>query len=259
MRELSECLYEFDITGYVVMPSVVGERDIRALLDYWSSNLAGHPVHDVNFNWGDPWRRLIDHEPVFIFLCEIFNSRFRLDHMFCADERFISAGAKLHHGPNMFEDGIYYFVRDQKIHSGLVAVQYSLIDAPIQANHFCCIPGSHCGNFPVPERLRTPDDNSMVRHVLLRAGDALIFSEALVHGTCKVESSAPRRAVFARYMNANSYFRRPPQHDAITTLPQTPNHAQLGNGHFDPGLLSPRQYQIVAEPAYVRGRPDLNG
>lgn len=257
MKEHSEYLYEFDINGYVILPSVLRDNEIQNFLDYWSSNLFEHPVHDVNFNWGAEWCRLIDCEPVFAFLCAVFNSRFRLDHMFCVDERFVSAGAKLHHGPNMFEEGIYYFVRDKKIHCGLVAAQYSLIDAPLQANHFCCIPGSHRGNFPVPEHLRTLKDNALARHIALRAGDALIFSEALVHGTCKVESSGPRRAVFARYMNAYSYFRRPPQHDLINILPRTPNHAQSNNNHFDPRCLSPRQRQIVVEPAYARGRPAL--
>lgn len=179
--------------------------------------------------------------------------------MFCADERFVSAGARLHHGPAMFEDGIYYFVQNQKIHSGLVAIQYSLIDASIRVNHFFCIPGSHRGNFPIPENIGAISNHSMVRHIPLRAGDALIFSEALVHGTCAVNCSGPRRAVFARYMNAHSYFRRPPQHDLITALPKTPNHAQGRNESFDPCLLSPRQLKIVVEPAYARDHPDLKG
>ena len=259
MKELPEYLYEFDVNGYIVMPSVICEGDIKLLLDYWSANLTEHPVRDVNFDWGDEWRRLIDRDQVFNFLCEIFNFRFRLDHMFCADERFVSAGARLHHGPSMFEDGIYYFVRNQKIHSGLVAIQYSLIDTSIHVNHFCCIPGSHRGNFPVPENSRTLSNNSMARHIPLRAGDALIFSEALVHGTCVVKCSGPRRAVFARYMNAHSYFRRPPQHDLITTLPKTPNHAQERHESFDPRLLSPRQLKIVVEPAYARDHPDFKG
>ena len=58
MKELPEYLYEFDINGYVIMPGVICEGDIQLLLDYWSANLTEHPVRDVNFDWGDAWRRM---------------------------------------------------------------------------------------------------------------------------------------------------------------------------------------------------------
>ena len=52
MKEHSEYLYEFGINGYVILPSVLRDNEIQNFLDYWSSNLFEHPVHDVNFNWG---------------------------------------------------------------------------------------------------------------------------------------------------------------------------------------------------------------
>jgi hypothetical protein len=39
MKGLPEYLYEFDVNGYIVMPSVICEGDIKLLLDYWSANL----------------------------------------------------------------------------------------------------------------------------------------------------------------------------------------------------------------------------
>ncbi|MCI3207085.1 hypothetical protein DBA20_19240 [Pandoraea capi] len=174
--------------------------------------------------------------------------------MFCADERFVSSGGQLHHQADMFDEGIYYWLRNKRIHSGLVAVQYAISDIPETTNHFCCIPGSHRANFPVPETYRSLANNALLRHVALNAGDAVIFSEALVHGTFKVKDSGPRRSVFARYMNNHSYFRRPASQREINSLPPTPNHAAAPNAQvFSTSGLTARQKQLVVEPAYARG------
>jgi len=124
-------------------------------------------LHDVNFDWGEDWRALIDLEAVLSFLDELFRSRFRLDHMFCVD--------------------------------------------------------------------------------------VLISSEALVHGTCVVPASGMRRAVFARYMNNHSYFRKPSGQRPIHALPATPNHAARGAHGFHVDRLTSRHRQLVVEPAYARG------
>ncbi|WP_035820335.1 phytanoyl-CoA dioxygenase family protein [Cupriavidus sp. SK-4] len=252
-----EHIYEFDLNGYVIIPAAITQPHLLRLQEYWSRHLITHFLHDVNFDWGEEWRALIDLEAVYRFLDIIYRSRFRLDHMFCVDERFISSGGNLHHEADMFDDGIYYWVRNHRIHSGLVAVQYAVSDISATENHFCCIPGSHRANFPVPDRYRSLANNPLLRHVFLRAGDAVIFSEALVHGTCKVADSGRRRSVFARYMNSHSYFRRPPAHQEITALPATPNHSVAGTQQFSPDRLTPRQRQLVAAPAYARSHPAI--
>lgn len=254
-----ESVYEFDLNGYVIIPAAIPEPQLRRLRAYWSEHLTEHPLHDVNFDWGEEWRALIDLEAVYRFLAIVYRSRFRLDHMFCADERFVSSGGNLHHEADMFDEGIYYWVRNHRIHSGLVAVQYAILDVGETENHFCCIPGSHRANFPVPDRYRGVIGNPLVRHIYLRAGDALIFSEALVHATCKVENSGQRRSVFARYMNNHSYFRRPPEHQEITALPATPNHSACGAQTFSKAMLTLRQQQLVTEPAYARKHAPTGG
>ncbi|MCC7634805.1 phytanoyl-CoA dioxygenase family protein [Stenotrophomonas rhizophila] len=255
----AEQLYQFDLNGYVVVPAAIDSSHLRRLLVYWSEHLTGNRLHDVNFDWGEEWRALIDLETVFPFLDEVFRSRFRLDHMFCVDERFVSSGGRLHHQADMFDEGIYYWVRNQRVHSGLVAVQYVLSDVTEAQSHFCCIPGSHRANFPVPGCYREVEGNPMLRHLFLRAGDVLIFSEALVHGTYVVPSSGPRRSVFARYMNNHSYFRKPSDQRPIHALPATPNHAASATPAFRVDRLTPRQYQLVVEPAYARGHAAIGG
>lgn len=256
---ISEQLYQFDLNGYVVIPQTISLSHLQRLQQFWSAHLTGHPLHDVNFDWGEEWRALIDPTPVYGFLSELFRSRFRLDHMFCVDERFVSSGGRLHHQADMFDEGIFYWVQNQRVHSGLVAVQYALTDTGEAASHFCCIPGSHRGNFPVPERYREIPDNPMLRHPTLCTGDALVFSEAMVHGTYVVPESGPRRAVYARYMNNHSYFRKPNGLHAIKALPATPNHAATGSQIFKADRLTPRQRQLVIELAYARGHAPIEG
>lgn len=254
-----EQIYEFDLNGYVVIPSAIDHQHLRQLQTFWKQHLTSHPVHDVNFNWGKEWRTLIDLNTVYPFLASVYRSKFRLDHMFCADERFVSSGGNLHHEADMFDEGIYYWVRNHRIHSGLIAVQYAISDVTSTENHFCCIPSSHRANFPVPSRFRDTANNSLLRHVFLSAGDALVFSEALVHGTWQVENSRTRRSVFARYMNNHSYFRRPHAHTEIVSLPPTPNHSSVNATTFAVEALTPRQRQLVAEPAYARGHGPVRG
>ncbi|AKC72116.1 phytanoyl-CoA dioxygenase family protein [Pandoraea oxalativorans] len=249
-----EYVYQFDINGFVIIPAAISRPHLQRLQHFWSDKLITRPLHDVNFDWGDDWRALIDIESVYSFLDVVYRSRFRLDHMFCADERFVSSGGQLHHQADMFDEGIFYWVRNQRIHSGLVAVQYAISDIPETANHFCCIPGSHRANFPVPDTYQSLANNALLRHVTLNAGDAVIFSEALVHGTYKVPNSEPRRSVFARYMNNHSYFRRPAAQREIVSLPPTPNHSVSSSAQvFSTSGLTNRQKQLVVEPAYARG------
>ena len=54
-----------------------------------------------------------------------------------------------------------------------------LVDHPAGAGGFTCIPGSHEAAFPVPERLEV----DLAVEVPLRAGDLVVFAEALTHGT----------------------------------------------------------------------------
>ncbi|MCY1282221.1 hypothetical protein D9M68_356620 [compost metagenome] len=196
-----EYIYQFDLNGYVIIPNAIARPHLQRLQEYWSEHLTNHSLHDINFDWGKEWRDLIDPESVYRFLDIIYRSKFRLDHMFCADERFVSSGGNLHHGADMFDEGIYYWVRNHRIHSGLITVQYAISDIGARESHFCCIPGSHRANFPVPDRYRNVTDNPLLRHIFLQAGDALIFSEALAHGTFKVPNSGQRRSVFARFVN----------------------------------------------------------
>lgn len=257
MRSLEELIYEFDIRGYVIIEDSITDDALDRLNRFWSTKLSTSHLHDVDFSWGKDWSGLIDNDRVFKFLSSIYNMFFRLDHIFCFDERFTSSSGRLHHGSDMFESGIYYDARNGKIHNGLTAVQYAISDTGERSSHFCCVPGSHRANFSTPEVYRSARDCPFLDHVYLKAGSALIFSEALVHGTFAVDSSTVRRGVLARYTNSYAYFRRPPDHTCNEYLPETPNHSTKGPIRVDKNQLTDRQNRIVTEPAYSRGKSSL--
>ncbi|EDT03011.1 hypothetical protein BamIOP4010DRAFT_3459 [Burkholderia ambifaria IOP40-10] len=255
--DIERLVYEFDINGYAVVKNALDQRLVSEINDFWQNNLQGHYLHDVNLNWSQNWRALIDIEPVYLILDRLFSSRFRLDHIFCADENFVSAGGKMHHQADMFEHGVFYFVKSNKIFNGLTGVMYALSDMSSNVSHFCCIPASHRANFAVPDEYRDPCSNPLIKHVFLAKGDALVFSEALVHGTYHVECSESRRAIFARYTNSYSYYRRPVEHADLSLLPSTPNHSKSRLQCIDRDKLTERQRRLVMEPAYARGKLPL--
>lgn len=257
MRDIERTIYEFDVNGYVVVKRALDARLITEINEFWDDNLLDHYLHDVNLNWSENWRALIDIEPVYQILDRLFLSRFRLDHIFCADENFVSAGGKMHHQADMFEEGVFYFVKSNKIFNGLTGVLYALSDMHAGVSHFCCIPASHRANFVVPDEYRNPKANPLLKHVFLDKGDALIFSEALVHGTYHVDSGELRRAIFARYTNSYSYYRRPAEYSDLSLLPPTPNHSASSGQYIDRDKLTERQKRLVVEPAYARGKPPL--
>ena len=71
---------------------------------------------------------------------------------------------------------------------------------PAGAGGLAVIPGSHKSNFNVPEDIRTLRRNSpIVRQVPTKAGDCVIFTERLLHGTLPWQGPGIRRTLFFKY------------------------------------------------------------
>jgi transposase-like protein len=192
-----------------------------ALNEFWEENLDNHFLNDVDFSWSPEWQDLIDAEAVFPLLDKLFNSKFQLDHMFGIDEHFMDNDGQLHDPANALEEGIFYHVQNKKVLNGLTSVLYALGDIDENVSHWCCIPGSHRANFALPAQYFDAQQNPLLRHFHLQKGDALVFSEALVHGSYSVASSRQRRAVLARYVSMYSYPYTLPEHHSGPRNPDT--------------------------------------
>lgn len=108
---------------------------------------------------------------------------------------------------------------------------------------FCCIPGSHKSNFvgslprDVSTYRRTPH---YVVQPPLAPGDAIIFTEALIHGTLPWTAEHERVALIYKY---------------------SPGHSAWMGTYYDPNRypgLTEQQRRILAPPS-VGERPDSVG
>ncbi|MEC4811881.1 MAG: phytanoyl-CoA dioxygenase family protein [Scytonema sp. PMC 1069.18] len=201
--------YLFDLQGFLVLENTLTPSEITAinqLLDQHISEVDEPGKLWVRFDsllgWGNPFRNLIDNPRITPYLEAILGSRFRLDHDYVHIIRqgIGPIGSELHGGGTPFDPCQYYLCKDGTIRSGLVAVAYHLTDVPPGVGGFGCIPGSHKSNFPLPKEwydLGNPPP--CVQTISGKAGTAILFTEALTHGTIPWQGQHERRTLFYKY------------------------------------------------------------
>jgi hypothetical protein len=176
----------------VIDAMVEREMDSEQTSHRWAHLLARSPA----------FRHLIDNPPVLPILEELLGAEFRLDHEYVDVIRsgMGPIGAGLHGGAIPFRPIEYYWSGDGQMHSGLVSVAYNLKDVGPDDWGFACVPGSHKSGFAFPDRWKDlTDPHPCVRRVTGAAGSAIIFTEALVHGTLLWQGAEDRRTAFYKY------------------------------------------------------------
>ena len=91
-----------------------------------------------------------------------------------------------------------YQAADGKIFATFINAGVSLVDVPAGTG-FVCIPGSHKAYFPKPDHIDIYDGPPIVANPSVKAGDVVLFTEALCHGARKWTEDAPRTSAFVRY------------------------------------------------------------
>ena len=110
-------------------------------------------------------------------------------------------------GSAYFDPTLYYHWQDNRMHCGLVVVTWQLVDHGPGAGGFVCVPGSHKSNLPGPQGLyHFRDHQDLVVQETCKAGDCIVFSESLTHGTARWRAAHQRRSVLFRYSPANSAY-----------------------------------------------------
>jgi ectoine hydroxylase-related dioxygenase (phytanoyl-CoA dioxygenase family) len=199
----------FDVQGYLVVEGVLPPERVQRMCAAMEEHGVREPQNNPNasrfggfLTWGEDWRNLIDEPKLLPILSELLGPRFRLDHAYGMAMRAAGEGGGegLHHHSAMFEHGCYYVTHRDRMHNGLIVVSYALTDINPGMGGFACIPGSHKALYPVPEQWYSVEDNPMVRQVPQKAGDVLIFTEALTHGTMPWrDPNIERRSVLLKY------------------------------------------------------------
>ena len=213
--------YLFDTFGYIVLKNVLNLQqveDLRATLKGPTEQFGPVAQSEGPLHWAQVWRDVLDLPTLSPVLEEIIGNHgtrrarekqgreslptFRLDHINIHTHiKQGFSGASLHGGWkgtggcqfSSYHDGFFY--------NGLVSVSFELYDTHPNDGGFGCIPGSHKSNVRLPEQWRVLGDSvpDCVTRVPAVPGDAIVFTEALTHGTLPWNSEATRKTVFYKF------------------------------------------------------------
>ena len=216
--------YFFDLNGYLVVPDALTANEIaecNAAIDSIQDRIRERPdrlsAESIALKgkqgredlvgmltwpkpWFEPFRNLLGHQAIVPHLVEILRDGFRLDHLYGIVMREGTEGLILHGGGTTDDFSHFYQFHNGRMRCGLTVVAWALTDCNPGDGGFACIPGSHKSNYSTPRDVALMDkDIGVVTHVPAKAGSAIIFTEALTHGTLPWKASHERRAVLYKY------------------------------------------------------------
>jgi hypothetical protein len=194
--ELDE-IYEFDLRGFLVVRQILTTEECARCL-----SLIGMPtVSPLNgkfafFGSDSFFMDLMSHPRTVDIMKTLLGLWFRFDHAFglrMTSEQPIKEN--LHGGPLENQGAFYYHWHSGRMSNGLVKVLYALNDVEAGDGGFICVPGSHKGNLAY----KPHHDSALVVNPVLKAGDMLIFTEALVHGSRQWSGTRTRTVLVYSY------------------------------------------------------------
>ena len=209
--------YFFDLKGYVVVPNAISAEDVAALnatidrTEALADSDVPAPVrlqrevpggsdmriHNVK-ELGQPFERLIDLDPIVGLVEDAIGTRPRLNHDYAILRYHAGDRTRFHLGNTPVAPSCQFRSHDGRFYSTLVKVVFPLTDQGVEDGCFSVVPGTHKSNFPNPHG-NEPDDIPLREPVPCRAGDAIVFTEALTHGSEVNRSGKPRRTLYYAY------------------------------------------------------------
>jgi ectoine hydroxylase-related dioxygenase (phytanoyl-CoA dioxygenase family) len=198
----------FDLQGYITVENALDKQQLLELNELLDRQVAqnvkpaasSHRFWDSLLGWGKVYRDLIDNPRITPFIETLVGPDFRLDHDYLDILRKGTSETSCLHGGTTRDASHFFRYKDGEMFSGLTVVAYNLRDVNVGDGGFGCIPGSHKANFELPGHwrdLRQPVD--CVRAIPGPAGTAIIFTEALIHGTLPWMGKHERRTLFYKY------------------------------------------------------------
>lgn len=202
--------YLFDLNGYLVVPDALTTEQVIALNTILDANMGEQVASDRNahrfgglLEWGLEYRAVIANPRILPYLYALIGENCRLDHDYLDIIRngLGPIGATLHGGGTPFDPGQFYQFREGRMYNGLTVVAYALKDVNPGDGGFACVPGSHKANMRFPREWMDMSETiaSCVTATPCKAGSAVIFTEALTHGTLPWKGVNERRTLFLKY------------------------------------------------------------
>ena len=225
--------YLFDLRGYLVLRNALDEAELRALnsgidallpleVGEWKGYVHGHNYRDNDglnlqqiYEGGEAFEGLIDH-PSWIDHAKHFvggEGSFDWNHgPLFIDENFANLRGPgeaigLHSGGHLGTKRTQFRFYNGDFHCGQIDILIALNDIGPGDGATMVIPGSHKANLDHPEfeqhRMfageNAVDGVSGAIEVHLQAGDALLFVDAISHGSARRSNPGQRRIIVYRY------------------------------------------------------------
>jgi len=227
-------VFRFDLNGFIIVRGALSPAQLaagNASLDRlqhlrkgeWAGHVHGHDYggrEGLNlqqiYEGGAPWEELIDH-PAWIERVRTFvggEGCFDYNHgPLFIDECFANLRAEgeaigIHSGGHQGTARTLYLVKDGRFHCHQVNVLLAWRDIGPGDGATMVVPASHKANFPHPDFARcamkagaaaSADGVDGAIEVHLQAGDALIFTDAIMHGSAARRNPGQRRISVYRY------------------------------------------------------------
>ncbi|MCB9151972.1 MAG: phytanoyl-CoA dioxygenase family protein [Caldilineaceae bacterium] len=268
-------IFLFDLRGYIVLKNALSAAevaDLNAGLDAipplkkgeWYGYVHGHsfgPKDGLNYQQiyeaGAPFEKLIDH-PAWIEKVKHFvggEGTFDYNHgPLFIDENFANfrdpgEAIGIHSGGHTHTKRTQFHHVNGKFHCGQINILMALSNMGPGDGTTMVIPGSHKSNYGHPHLAgHTIGEGGSVDgiegavEVHMEPGDALLFVDALCHGSGRRTNPGVRRTIVYRYGPSWGNFRHGYQASPELVARLTPERRQI----VQPQRLLPREPQVAA-------------
>jgi hypothetical protein len=225
-------VYLFDLRGFLILKGAVpaaAVAEMNAAIDAmlpiklgeWRGAVHAHSFggkDGINlqqiYEAGPAFERLIDHPAWFDHVQRFVGGEGTFDHHhgpLYIDENFANLrgpgeAIPLHSGGDTHCMRTQFHVANGRFHCGQVNVLLALTDIGPGDGATMLIPGSHKSNFPHPQRAtrgwaagNSVDGIEGAVEIHLQAGDAILFVDAIMHGSARRVNEGQRRIIVYRY------------------------------------------------------------
>lgn len=203
--------YEFDLNGFVVLKKIINLKKIKKMNQVLENIEKSKPQdlpHNVFFGKkkndkeayisnvleiGKDFEDLAINSKILNLVKRVTLGMFRLNHAVAMTKYKKGTYTYLHMGNLPMHPKVFYMVKNGKIFSNVTKVLFPLSNNTEKDGGFAVIPGSHKSNFLRPYDNHPKNNLNLLRHIKVFPGDAVIFTEALAHGSLVNNTNKTRR------------------------------------------------------------------
>ncbi|HKQ30141.1 MAG TPA: phytanoyl-CoA dioxygenase family protein [Burkholderiales bacterium] len=202
----SDELFEFDLNGFLVCPNVLTPAEVERVRQLIRESRE-NKLMKFTFMDLDPWfLELIERPAILNRMEALLGPWLRFDHAYgIRMRREVPIEENLHGGPLGDERSFFYQYIQGQMHNGMLKATFALNDVRPGDGGFICLPGSHKSNI----KHRVNFDSPLVANPAFRAGDVLIFNEALIHGSRQWRAEQLREVLIYTYAPGFACWRNP--------------------------------------------------